>query len=494
MNTSLIKSALAMTAAFAVGSALAGTVTNQIYGATFESSPSNNEINDYAYDATEAPSISSYANGNLAKWYAGSADDASIITTEDYFSGSQALKLQTEGGTLTNEFQGDVLSAINAARTGEGTNLVFEAQVKFVASDTLDCGVDPDGDAKFALYAYAPDGGPTNLVVFHKFFDEDLEDNVTTNQVIEGITINTEAFSEIVVEYHTTAFLESQFSVSVNGQQAINGTTDDKWFATVNDASLSAINSLCFKGTGFVDDIAIKSVATEEEPPAPVGYNLGVTLGTGVASVTVTDSASVAFVTDATTNFTGVAAGNATIAIDYDDWYVAAGDYENGDTIDISADDAIAITAKQAAAADVTGKQASDFGITTGGFASADETTLKKVIGWAEANGVSVSDVNDMTFSNPAGSTNAEKAYLLGISPATYAANPAAAEAEAVAALEIASIEYVNGAWVIKSQNNKGDGDALLNGHIDIYGATTLAGPWAPDTVGAKFFKAVLVK
>ena len=49
MNTSLIKSALAMTAAFAVGSALATETVKPIYGATFESSPYGNVTNDWNY-------------------------------------------------------------------------------------------------------------------------------------------------------------------------------------------------------------------------------------------------------------------------------------------------------------------------------------------------------------------------------------------------------------------------------------------------------------
>ena len=272
MNTSLIKSALAMTAAFAVGSALATENVTKLYGATFESTPVNTVDNDYAYDAVNFPGITNYNNAGRARWYAGSADDQSVITTEGPCTGSQALKLQTEGGTLTNAFQGDVLTGINSARVN--AKVRFEANVKFVASDTLDCGVEGGGDAKFALYAYAPDGGTTNLVVVHQYAA-----GLYTNDVINNVEIDTEDYQNVLVEYFTISDTqESFFSVKVGNNQAssdnayvaadIGAGDDDQnkiWFLTINGSGNVNISSLCFKGTGMVDDLAISKVEEAQQ-------------------------------------------------------------------------------------------------------------------------------------------------------------------------------------------------------------------------------------
>ncbi|MBR4611149.1 MAG: hypothetical protein IKO40_00390 [Kiritimatiellae bacterium] len=262
MNTSLIKSALAMTAAFAVGSALATEEVTKLYGATFEDA-ADGINNDYAYTAGELVSI--YSGANLSKWFAGSAEDQSTITDVDAKTGDQALKLQTEGGTLTNQFFDTTLSGINDARTNAMVR--FEANVRFVASDTLECGVEADGDAKFALYAYAPDGGPTNLVIFHR----DTA-NLPVNNVISNIVIDTGDYSAVVVEYRTTTDGESFFTVAVNGTTAESDETfplddDGYWFKTINGATAAQaqITSLCFKGTGMVDDIAISKVEEAQQ-------------------------------------------------------------------------------------------------------------------------------------------------------------------------------------------------------------------------------------
>lgn len=255
MNTSLIKSALAMTAAFAVGSALATETVTQLYGATFEDAD-NGVTNDYAYTAGDLVSL--YSGANLSKWFAGSAEDQSTITTEGPCNGSQALKLQTEGGTLTNQFFSTLFDDINDAR--ENAKVRFEANVKFVASDTLDCGVEGGGDAKFALYAYAPDGGTTNLVIVHKY------DDVVTNEVTD-VEIDTENYTSIVVEYRTdTVNEESFFSVTVGGEPVTSDLAeDDIWFMTINGAGSEDITSLCFKGTGMVDDLAISKVEEAQQ-------------------------------------------------------------------------------------------------------------------------------------------------------------------------------------------------------------------------------------
>jgi hypothetical protein len=276
MNTSLIKSALAMTAAFAVGSALATETVTQLYGATFEDA-ANGVTNDYAYTAGDLVSL--YSGANLSKWFAGSADDQSTITDVDAKTGDQALKLQTEGGTLTNQFFDTLFDDINSAR--ENAKVRFEANVKFVASDTLECGVEAGGDAKFALYAYAPDGGTTNLVVVH--YDDTT--GTATNEVT-GVEIDTEKYTSILVEYRTnTSTDESYFSVTVDGEPVTSDLADDDiWFMTINDGDHLDISSLCFKGTGMVDDLAISKVEEAQQQSGWVDDSTAVSNQTAAAA------------------------------------------------------------------------------------------------------------------------------------------------------------------------------------------------------------------
>lgn len=256
-----------MTAAFAVGSALATEEVTQLYGATFESSPYGNVTNDwnYAQDAL----VTNYHDGASSGWFTSSDGDQSVITADGGNNNSQALKLQTEGGILENRFSTDVSNDINDAR--ENAKVRFEASVKFVASDTLDCGVEADGDAKFALYAYAPDGGPTNLVIYHMATtNENSGAEGAINDIIPNIQIDTESYTHVVVDYFTDENDVSFFTVSINGTPAESDYTYDQgddyyWFKTVNNAQSVALSSLCFKGTGMVDDIAISQVEEAQQ-------------------------------------------------------------------------------------------------------------------------------------------------------------------------------------------------------------------------------------
>ena len=93
-----------------------------------------------------------------------------------------------------------------------------------------------------------------------------------------------------------------------------------------------------------------------------------------------------------------------------------------------------------------------------------------------------------MTFADALNYTADEKSYLL------YGAKNAdqtdMTEADAAEALEIESIEYDNGEWVVTSKA----GTTLGNGRVEIWGSATLNGTFAPKAAGNQFFKAVLVK
>lgn len=279
MKNSLIKSALVAVAAIAAGSAFAATSTNQIFGVTFEGTAVQYE-NDNEYVAGEGVT-------NYTGWAASADSDQSTITTEEVAAGQQALKLSTEGTELTREISSDTASAIASAI--EDGSAVFESKVKFVATDTLLTGL-PEGidNTKFAIYAYsAGDGSPTNLVVYHKwqdYADGDAVDSYT-NEITSAV-IDTEDFTTISVElkkYTSDRKAAMAFQVSVNGQvitsalpfsdSIVDGETfetiatyplGNTFMETVNGASNTdkEFSEIAFKGTGYVDDIAIKTVAT----------------------------------------------------------------------------------------------------------------------------------------------------------------------------------------------------------------------------------------
>lgn len=276
MKNSLIKSALVAVAAIAAGSAFAATSTNQIFGVTFENTVVQNQ-NDHAYVAGDGVT-------NYPGWTALADSDQSIITTEVVAAGQQALKLSTEGTELKHDIStlnSDIASAI------EDGSAVFESKVKFVATDTLLTGL-PEGidNTKFAIYAYsAGDGSPTNLVVYHQWQDYADGDavNLFTNEITTAV-IDTEDFTTISVElkkYTSIRKTAMAFQVSVNGQvvtsalpfsdSIVDGETFESivtyplgntFMETVNNSSGTEFSEIAFKGTGYVDDIAIKTVAT----------------------------------------------------------------------------------------------------------------------------------------------------------------------------------------------------------------------------------------
>ena len=224
------------------------------------------------------------------------------------------------------------------------------------------------------------------------------------------------------------------------------------------------------------------------------GIDFTLTLGQGVSSVSFTVDNTPYEVTT-TTNIT-LAAGtvNYTATFDTANWwtgtngsFTVAAAPGNAYTVEATRDNAEGVITSETTAADL--------GITGGAFASSTQAELTKVVTWAIANGKETSDVSAMTFETPLSPTADEKSYLLGTGTAA-----AVTETDAVAALEIASIEYdeTNG-WVIKSKgvNGQGDaeaGDALANGKIAIFGAATVNGEYTVGQSGKNFFKAVLVK
>lgn len=273
---------------------------SQLYGATFENAVNSikGSMNDFAY-AIDMPVAGSSYNGIEAGepygWFTGSVDDLSSVVACSDVAGDQCLKLQTEGGTLTNKLRAATANALRAAAKVDGA--YFEADVKFVASDTVECGFNGgQGAPMFGLYAYAPDGGDTtNLVVFHACYDAGGGGVSYTNEVL-GISIDTESFTRIRVEMKQINIDGAScniFAVAVNGTSITSSSAyqDGRWFLAADSAAsgtgrsaagrsaalnratgihiiyatpsviaFSNYDTILFKGTGEIDNISIGTI------------------------------------------------------------------------------------------------------------------------------------------------------------------------------------------------------------------------------------------
>lgn len=253
----LFKSALSLVAAVAAGSAFAAATS----------------VLDVDFESFSAD----YAITNADYWAADGADESKVAGD----SSNKYLDLKTEGSTLTRTL--DQASTLNTALS-DGTltvdnPAVFSAEVKFVPSDTADCGLaGGTDDTKFALYAYAPDGGnTTNLVVFHAYMDGGVQ---YTNEVIDvnGALDDPEAFTKVSVKVFPapTAADGMFFTIDLNGNPLSTAIVDDlnepfeggtigvdyypmTWFKTVNGTvdDQDKFSAICFKGTGAVDDLKV---------------------------------------------------------------------------------------------------------------------------------------------------------------------------------------------------------------------------------------------
>lgn len=237
----LLKSALSLVAVAAAGSAFAAATS--VLDVDFESFSDG------------------YAITNADYWAADGADESKVAGD----SSNLYLDLKTEGSTLTREI--DQASTLNTALSGGTLTVdnpaVFSAEVKFVPSDSLVSGL-PGGtdNTKFAIYAYE-NNGSTNLVVYHAANVEGETDLVYTHDVTAA-TVNPDEFTTVTVKMFTDENVPDTlfFTVDLGGNPVSPTVTDvdaqeTTWFRAVNASTGAAFSSICFKGTGAVDDLKV---------------------------------------------------------------------------------------------------------------------------------------------------------------------------------------------------------------------------------------------
>ena len=241
---------------------------------------------------------------NAPNWYSGPNEQSYVTNNVTYaldggisgpISGANthALRLNTEGETLTNTF--------NTAETSfQYEPIWLDTVVQFVTSEDLPSGLADDNKIKLALYALAGETS-TNLAVYHGTFDDGLFGNTNT---VTDIAIDPEKWYRVTVELRADEgpfewSEEAQaFSIKINGQlvEVSENAYGSDWMDMVDSDTppaggswfLSAgryggeptvIEALAFQGTGYIDDLCLVATDPFYSPPTGEGFLITQTVG-----------------------------------------------------------------------------------------------------------------------------------------------------------------------------------------------------------------------
>ena len=260
-----------------------------------------------------------------AAWDSSSEDDISSIVELEYTlaagvegvtyplpaaAHSKVLKLNTEGGTLSANFDGDDASFATDP-------IYIDSVVNFVVSedDPSFTGMD---DLKIAVFANAN----SNLVVRHGMFDESFTGGFGITNSVTSYKIDPEKWYRLTItmKFEEVNFEDtSLFNIVINGDPSSGVLTHEnaigggKWFASaVQEGAIAALTAISFQGTGYIDDL----VATRNDPfdGGNQGfYNVYVVVNpNGSATV---DNIAVESPVEVAAN------GNLTITFTADQWY-----------------------------------------------------------------------------------------------------------------------------------------------------------------------------
>lgn len=177
-------------------------------------------------------------------WTVGGSEDASKIVATHFAGKDQALELSTNGDTLTFD-----------AETSSGSAATVTMTVEMVASDAP-VSMDGDEDTHTALYLEKAEDATTGTL---KAFSCDTQGNcwttlatgiVCTNDDGEEDVAGTKfvADVEIVIDYEAGTAVYTVNDVTYDAIPLANPNT---WGTT------KKLNSVAFKGTGFVDDLFV---------------------------------------------------------------------------------------------------------------------------------------------------------------------------------------------------------------------------------------------
>ena len=231
------------------------------------------------YKANVWGSLSQYTN---LVWEAGAGDASTIQAFEGTYANgrpitndndkAQALKLETEGQTLTRYVaftEDDGSGSLGIPLTTPTTISVTESEPVYV--DTLmkftPSEDDPevtDSNIKLALFVNVN----SNLVLRHTYYDVNRLPNagyVTTNSIFTDLgEINPEQWYRLTIkmQYHNSygamqawLWLDGTQLTHYNGEVDGNNIHNGPIFYTISDSQF--LSQVSFQGTGYVDDLVV---------------------------------------------------------------------------------------------------------------------------------------------------------------------------------------------------------------------------------------------
>ncbi|MBP8801845.1 MAG: hypothetical protein KBI41_09945 [Kiritimatiellae bacterium] len=224
--------------------------------------------------------ISSQQKGTNLAWEAGVGDASTIQAFEGSYSivprpitndnaQAQALKLETEGQTLTRYVAFAETADPDDGPQTQPTDIPLAADspvyvdtlMKFTPSED-----DPevtDRGVKLALFVNAN----SNLVLRHSYY---LGGNYyPTNSIFEGNLINPEQWYRLTIKMQyegnyeaiqAWVWLDGTPLVHYNGETEQGGAHNGPIFYTIND--VTTLSQVSFQGTGYVDDLVVADYHT----------------------------------------------------------------------------------------------------------------------------------------------------------------------------------------------------------------------------------------
>ena len=425
---------------------------------------------------------------NAVNWYAGPNDQSYVTNGVTYVldggisgpisgisgANTHALRLNTEGDTLTNKFS-------TVETTFESDPIWLDTVVQFVLSEDLPTGLADDVDVKMALYALAGETS-TNLVVHHAIYDEGF---LATNTVTD-IEIDPEAWYRVTVKMaagETMHEIPQAFSIMVNGQLVevtenaygadwldtfeMTPAGAGSWFlsAGTEGSYPSAIESLAFQGTGFIDDLCLVDTDPFAIPPSGEGFLITQNVGANGAA----NPAGEIQIADG---------GTTSIVYTADDWYRI----QELKVDDVAVTEAAGLRSFEWTLVDADANHTVDvsFGQTT---SYGEESLSGDVVNWLVTEGYDEDDVN--------GLIPLATAYLLDADPTTttsysFTVDSIVVDSDVKVAVKLlvndAPHQGINGALVLYGRASLTEGDWVATGQMEIPGASVF------DVNGVKEF------
>jgi hypothetical protein len=441
----------------------------------------NSVVYKETFESTTGPTTGSWADNawvaTTGGWYA-AATDASIVTNIGSYvlpSGvispvspttgaawSRVLKLNTEGVTLTNMLSGATLDT---------KDIWVDTLIKMVVSEDVPTAISNDVNVKAAVYL----NSSSNLVVYHGTFNVGGSDYGHSKYTATGAKLVPGEWYRLTIRLDstTTPGEEEAFKVFTNGGVVVAaaGVGYDDWkteFATVSPPGgpwfLSAarrpsgyestfadtVQTLCFQGTGYVDDLVVTDSAPSFDVPSVVEWTITQTVGAGgsgspVGSITVADNGSTSIVYTANEWYRISA-----ITVDTVDQGVSGVASHQLDLGPVTEDLDVAVTFAQATQA---------------------QTGLGVPSGWASG--------YYATEALALADANIELDYLLNLNPTgTY---------DIGLAIQSIDVDVASGdvTVVVKLTDGVNPLDTTINGELTLLGATTVGGSYV-EIAGAE--------